>query len=341
MPPTLPDYSTTPQIVTPELPKKSLWRTLLLIMATIIALSCIVLFVTVQQFAKAPADFPAGTTIEILPGTGISAITKQLKASGIIKSDLLLYIVLLTQYEPENVKASTYTFTEPQDVYAIANKLVKGDFNSNLISFTHIEGERATHIAENAAKQLTDFSAREFMQLASTSEGKLFPETYRIPKEFTEQELYTLMLDTYEKNISPLRSKFATVNLSEEEIIILASIIEREANSVESMKMVAGILQNRLSIGMGLQVDASMEYILDKPLKELTAADLKMDSPYNTYIYRGLTPTAIGNPGLDAIKAVLEPTPSEFMFYITGDDGNFYYAKDFEGHKLNVSRHLR
>jgi UPF0755 protein len=66
-----------------------------------------------------------------------------------------------------------------------------------------------------------------------------------------------------------------------------------------------------------------------------------MDSPYNTYLYRGLTPTAIGNPGLDAITAVLEPTPSEFMFYITGDDGNFYYAKDFEGHKKNIARYLK
>ena len=84
-----------------------------------------------------------------------------------------------------------------------------------------------------------------------------------------------------------------------------------------------------------------MEYIFDKPLKELTAEDLKMDTPYNTYLYRGLTPTAIGNPGLDALKAVLEPTPSEYMFYITGDDGNFYYAKTFDDHRQNISKYLR
>ena len=295
----------------------------------------------VKNLAKPPANFPVAVNIEILPGTPITNITKQLKTAGVVKSDLLLYVVLLTYYEPKNVKASTYYFDEPLDVYGVAQALVAGDFDTNLVSFIHIEGERATHIAKNAETKLINFSAREFMQLASTSEGKLFPETYRIPKDFSEQQLFDLMLATYEEKVAPLRTTFTSNILSESDIIILASIIEREANSTESMKMVAGILQNRLSIGMGLQVDASMEYILDKPLKELTAADLKMESPYNTYLYRGLTPTAIGNPGLDAIKAVLEPTPSEYMFYITGDDGNFYYAKDFEGHKLNVSRHLK
>ena len=130
-------------------------------------------------------------------------------------------------------------------------------------------------------------------------------------------------------------------NLSEHDVVILASIIEREANSTTSMKLVSGILQNRLALDMALQVDASMEYILEKPLKELTAEDLKIDTPYNTYLYRGLPPTAIGNPGLDAIMAVLEPTPSEYMFYITGTDGEFYYAKNFDEHRLNIAKYLR
>ena len=293
------------------------------------------------MLTQPPSDFPVDTSIEIEPGTSISAITKQLESQRVVKSALLLYVVLLTNYEPENVKASTYYLDTPLSVFAVADMLVRGDFNANLISFTHIEGERASHVAKNAALQLTNFDAAEFMMLASTSEGKLFPETYRIPKDFTEAELLELMLETYEKNIAPLREDFKLVDLSENEVAILASIIEREANSIESMKMVSGILQNRLRIGMGLQVDASMEYILDKPLKELTAEDLKMDTPYNTYLYRGLTPTAIGNPGLDALKAVLEPTPSEYMFYITGDDGNFYYAETFDEHKVNIARYLK
>lgn len=340
MPPTVPDYTTEENIfVSP--PKKSRLGLFVLITLAILLIALMSVAVYVRALALAPTDFPVGTTIEIEPGTSISAITKQLAEGHVVKSALLLYVVLLTNYEPENVKAGAYHFDTALSVFDVAATLVAGDFDANLISFTHIEGERASHIAENAAQELTNFSAEKFMLLASTSEGKLFPETYRIPKDFSEQELLDLMLETYEKNIAPLRNDFKLVDLSENEVVILASVIEREANSVESMKMVSGILQNRLRIGMGLQVDASMEYILDKPLKELTADDLKMDSPYNTYIYRGLPPTAIGNPGLDALKAVLQPTPSAYMFYITGDDGTFHYAKTFDEHKVNVARYLQ
>ena len=92
---------------------------------------------------------------------------------------------------------------------------------------------------------------------------------------------------------------------------------------------------------MALQTDASIEYVLDKPLNELVPSDLEIDSPYNTYQNPGLPPTPIGNPGLEAIKAVLYPTPSKYLFYITGNDGNFYYAKNFDQHRLNIARYLR
>ena len=105
--------------------------------------------------------------------------------------------------------------------------------------------------------------------------------------------------------------------------------------------MVSGILQNRLRIGMALQTDASIEYILHKPLKDLTAADLEIDSPYNTYSHNGLPPTPIGNPGLTAIKSVLEPTPSNYLYYITDTNGEFHYARTFEEHKTNISLYLR
>lgn len=298
-------------------------------------------YLYVQKLAQPPENFPSNIPIEVLSGSSISAITKQFKQAGLIRSDLLLYFVLLTSYEPEEVKASTYIFSEPKDVYEVAETLVKGDFDSLLESFIHREGEPVKEIAFNAEANLTNFSASEFIVLASTSEGILFPETYRIPKTFTPLELYTLMTETYEENLEPLRDKIKASSLTEEEVIILASIIEREANSTTSMKLVSGILQNRLALGMALQVDASMEYILEKPLKELTAEDLKIDTPYNTYLYRGLPPTAIGNPGIDAIMAVLEPIPSTYMFYITGNDGEFYYAEDFDQHRQNISKYLR
>jgi len=141
--------------------------------------------------------------------------------------------------------------------------------------------------------------------------------------------------------MAPLRDQIASSSLTEEQVIIMASVIEREANSPESMGYVAGILQNRLAIGMYLQVDASIEYILNKTLAELVPEDLKIDSPYNTYTNPGLPPTPIGNPGMTSILAVLNPTPSNYLFYITGNDGTFYYARTFDEHRVNIARYLR
>ena len=110
--------------------------------------------------------------------------------------------------------------------------------------------------------------------------------------------------------------------------------------------MVAGILLSRIVLGMPLQVDAAMEYALATPLQELLPGELalqirELDSPYNTYKYKGLPPTPIGNPGLTAIEAVLNPKNSDYLFYITGIDGEFYYAETLEEHNQNIARYLR
>lgn len=298
-------------------------------------------FLAIDFLAQAPADFPTGEVITIPPGSGVKSIATLLEEKHIVQSHFLLYAVIYWYHDPKALKASTYRFSEPTDVYAVAQKLVTGDFVSNLIHFTHPEGERATEIAVHAKNILSNFDIDTFLRLAVPQEGKLFPDTYLVPPDFSATDLVKTMTDEYVKNVSPLRTKIASSTLTENEIITLASIIEREANSPESMRMVSGILQNRLKIGMALQTDASIEYILNKPLNELTAKDLEIDSPYNTYSHKELPPTPIGNPGLVAITAVVEPTPSEFLYYITDHDGNFHYAKTFEEHKINVARYLK
>ena len=198
-----------------------------------------------------------------------------------------------------------------QDIFEFP--FTQGDFDTNLVRFTHFEGERATILAERADKTLQNFDAEAFLRTAIPLEGKLFPDTYFIPLSFTEEDLLNLMLATFEEKTAPLKDDIQNHNLDLEEIIILASIIEREANTPESKKLVSGVLQNRLETGMPLQADASIEYVLNKPLSELTPEDLEMESSYNTYLNKGLPPTPIGNPGLEAIVSVLEPTESQFF----------------------------
>lgn len=291
-------------------------------------------------------DFPLDTAITIESGTEVRAITEILAAEGVVRSSALLYYVLAFFYEPTNIKASTYVFDTPLTTFAVASRLSEGDFNTNLVRFTHIEGERASLLATRATDVLPDFDSAEFMRLASSSEGKLFPDTYFIPATYNEQELFTLLRDTYTERIEALRPLFETHTLTEDEVIVLASIVEREANTTESMRLVAGILQNRLAIGMALQADATIEYALETPLGELPPGVLaenlrELDSPYNTYLYANLPPTPIGNPGLEAIMAVLEPTDSDYFYYITDDSGQFYYAETFDQHRVNIERYLQ
>jgi len=288
-----------------------------------------------------PSDFVSGATFVVEPGSPTKLIINNLKESGFVRSELVTLVALRLNFQGESLKAGTYTFNEPLTVPALLKYLIAGEPKSDLLRLTFIEGESAVSYGRRASAVIPDFDVAAFVDQALLHEGRLFPETYLVPKDFTPEQLLTVLLETFDANTANLTEAITKSEFTLEEIIILASIVEREANSEESMRLVSGILQNRLEIGMALQVDASMEYVLDKPLSELTPEDLELDTPYNTYLYPGLPPTAIGNPGLLAIDAVLNPTPSPYFFYVTGTDGNFYYSVDFEGHRNNIERYLR
>ncbi len=335
----------SPEIETIQEPDtRSLSRRFLPISFAILIL--IVLFTGANYFyikhLNLPTDnFPVGKPITIEQGTGVKAITEILQEDGVVKSKSLLYYTLILFHEPTSVKASTYIFEKPLSTYEIAKRLTEGDFDADLVRFTHFEGERVSLLAKRASVVFPNFNVDSFVATATAYEGKLFPDTYFIPADFTDEELFTLMLETFDEKLAGLKEKISKHELSLDEIIVLASIVEREADSPESKRMVSSVLQNRLEIGMPLQADASIEYILDNPLKELTPEDLKIDSPYNTYLNTGLPPTPIGNPGLEAIEAVLEPTESEYFYYITDDNGDFYFAKNYDQHLLNIKQYLR
>jgi UPF0755 protein len=289
----------------------------------------------------APATFPLETELIIPSGMTTAEITELLHIKGYIRSPLALYLVLFAFHDPHDVKASTYIFSQPLSAFALAQRLLLGDYGNDLVRFVHYEGESRTRLAERAVAVLHTFDPDVFMKITDGMEGKLFPDTYLLPKNYTAEELAILLHQTYEQRITPLRPAILDSALSEDEVVTLASIIEREANTLESKKIVAGIFLKRLAIGMPLQADATMEYVIGKPLSELTATDLDRQSPYNTYLNPGLTPTPIGNPGLSAIQAVLEPTATEYLFYLTGNDGRFHYATTYAQHQRNIDLYLR
>ena len=264
-------------------------------------------------------------------------IGDMLKKQGYIRSALLFRLFIRLSNEPVVVRAGSYVFPEVLSTQEIIRTLTNGTAPTPTRAVTFPEGFSVYDMRDYIGDALSSIDTES----AVAYEGFLFPDTYFVSPYETFEELISRMRALYEEKIAPLRERIRSSNLTEEEVVILASIIEREANDEQSMRMVSGILQNRLQNDFPLQVDAVFTYLLGKTSAELTLDDLALDSPYNTYIHTGLPPAPIANPGLMSINAVLDPLPSEYLFYLTGNDGAFYYAKNFEEHKRNKARYLR
>ncbi len=288
-----------------------------------------------------PPNFPSGEVVTIEPSS-LRVLADTLYEVKLIRSPSIFLLRTYLVKDQGPLQAGSYIFSEPVGVLEVIKQLQNGENGARIHRLTHPEGRTIAHLAEQLDTLLPDFDTQHFLAITTNDEGVLFPETYFIAPQATPESIRELLYSTYQERV---RDAYATEieshSLTELEILTLASIIEREANTPESKRMVSGILQNRLAIGMPLQADASIEYVLDKPLAELTPDDLTIDSPYNTYVNRGLPPTPINNPGLNAIKAVLEPSATEYLYYVTAPDGIFHYAKDFDEHRQNIQRYLR
>ncbi|MCR4285769.1 MAG: endolytic transglycosylase MltG [Candidatus Kaiserbacteria bacterium] len=283
-----------------------------------------------------PSNFPIATNIAIAEGMTVSEITEVLKEHAVVRSSTYLYGLLLKKYDGVYVQAGTYTFEKPMTAEEVATAITEGDYLAPTLRITLPEGFRARDIYSFLPNNFEQMPIEFFEE----NEGYLFPETYFISPDMDTSVLKELLLTTAKERHSEIIGDEGTNVLTSDEIIILASLIEREAKDYESKKMVSGILQNRLNANMPLQVDAVFDYLLDKESGELTLDDLAIDSPFNTYTHTGLPPQPISNPGEESIRAVLEPTQSNYFYYLTSSDGEFHYAKSFEEHKRNKTKYL-
>lgn len=320
--------------------KRSFWsqsRLLVISVGILVAFGIIALW----WASRPPANFPINSPVTISRGLTASGIASLLEESGVVRSELLLYMIITWRYDPSALQAGTFVFDRPLSVGQVANRLATTPGAASLMVVTLPEGYTVAEFASLAATALPDFNSEEFIALGKENEGYLFPDTYYVPADFTATELFELLTATHEEKTGELKSEMSLHPLGEYGVLTLASLLEREANDEESMRTVSGILQKRMEEGMRLQVDASLEYVLNRPLHTLEPEDLEIDSPYNTYLYDGLPPTPIGNPGLQAIRAVLYPMETEFYYYLTDENGTFHYAKTFDEHRENIAKYLQ
>ena len=178
---------------------------------------------------------------------------------------------------------------------------------------------------------------------ASHLEGYLFPDTYRIYEKTTADEIIELMLYNFDKKLTlDLREEIAAQGKTLDEVVIMASIIEREVQTPEDMRMVSDILWRRLEAGYRLEVDSTLNYILPEHERKaaLTDNELSLNSPYNTYKSAGLPPTAISNPGFNALYAAVHPIPNDYWYYLSKSTGETVFAKTYEEHLHNKASYL-
>jgi UPF0755 protein len=292
---------------------------------------------SVSQTDKEPSIFI------VRKGDGVKTIASKLSQEGLIRSSTAFFIFVKVQGIERDLQAGDYRLTKSMSTPDIARELTHGILD---VWVTTLEGWRVEEIATKLAKEL-DIPESEFLKVAR--EGYMFPDTYLIPRDASAAAIADIFIANFNKKITPQMLEDAKkTGLTLDEIVVMASIVEKEGKTQDDRPVIAGILYNRLHEDMPLQVDATLQYILGYDSLEKTwwrkaiaDADKKINSPYNTYKYIGLPPSPIANPGIDAIMSAIYPKGTSYLYYIHDSKGLPHYAKTLEEHTQNVATFLR
>ncbi len=294
---------------------------------------------TYAFFHFPPKNFPLGQVVTIKSGESLQEITETLYREHIIRSPLVFRTTVILLGGEKKVKAGDYLMDTKEGPADLAYRFVNGRFHLEVAKITIPEGWNIFEISDYLSKNLINFNKKTFTSLAKNKEGYLFPDTYFVSPVAKPEKIIDMMNKTFENKIGTVHG-VSTSTRSLKEIMIMASILEEEARTTESRRIISGILWKRLDMGMPLQVDATFGYINGKNTYDLTVDDLKIDSPYNTYVYKGLPPTPISNPGTDAIFSAANPVKTKYLYYLSSRSGKMYYATTFEEHKKNRELYL-
>jgi UPF0755 protein len=279
----------------------------------------VLFFLFYYLFLSAPKNFPSGASVTIEHGMSLRSVSLKLKDQHVIRSRIAFEAFVIIFDKEKGIISTYYYFENKLPVYKIAERMVRGRHGMAPISVTIPEGFDVSQIANAFAEKLINFNKSEFLFLAEDLEGYLFPDTYFFLSTEGEKEVVASMSKNFEKKIAPLLPEIAISGKSEKNIVVMASIIEREAKGDTDRDIISGILWKRISIGMPLQVDAAPD----------------------TYKTKGLPDDPIGNPGFLSIKAAINPKNSPYLYYLHDKEGNIHYAKTFSEHVKNKLKYLK
>lgn len=310
------------------------------------------------------ASYAGNKIVEITPGMGSRKIGEKLKQERFIQSKWAFVFYVTLKNTASLLKPGTYTFA-PSSIPTIARDLESGANRENVITIpegwtvrdisdllaargipvadafeTNISGPDHTALRER-------FSFIRALPPRSGIEGYLFPDTYKIFQDSSGQDIAAIMVGNFDRKITPeLRAEIEAQKKRLHDVIIMASMIEKEVPADSDRKLISGILWKRLALDIPLQVDATLTYIKKQQGAQTDAdgkvyiIDTKIDSPYNTYRYHGLPIGPIANPGMSAILAAIHPTKSPYLYYLSTPDGHTVYSKTLEEHNIAKAKYL-
>ena len=286
----------------------------------------------------------------IPPGQGIDTIAKRLKTAGLIRSASAFKITVVKNSIASRIQAGDFRLRPSMDLETIAQELTHGTLD---VWVTLLEGWRREEIAHKLEQEFVardaEFNPVAFLESTRGQEGYLFPDTYLLPRDASATAIAAIIRGTFDKKVDLSQNQSG---LTSKQVIIIASIIEREVRTDQDRPLIAGILIKRLQNDWPLQADATVQYAIgtkdcrqrtgecDWWKASLTKADLTINSPYNTYQNQGLPPAPIANPGLASINAALTPQSSDSWFYLSDLKGQIHYAQNIEGHNANIRTYL-
>lgn len=288
-----------------------------------------------------PPATPSSPRFVVEKGESLSSISSRLEETSLVRSRHFFISYLLLRGWTQRLQAGIYQFDSPLKSTQIAQALLSG---KNDYTLTVLPGWRREQVALALPLSLR----ADFLNLTATQEGRLWPDTYFFPATWSADQITLRLSTAFEEKLSSLQKKYSSNFLTSQETLILASLLEREGKTLAEKRIIASVLLNRLSLGMPLQVDATVQYAKDSlylPQDSsywlpITLQEYQLDSPFNTYRSPGLPPSPICSPGLDSLEAAFNPASTDYFYYLTGKDGQTYFAKTLDQHQQNIQKHL-
>jgi len=291
--------------------------------------------------------------VDVASGLSPHAIGRLLVQAGVVRDMLSWRIAVWRTGAAMTLKAGEYRFVEPMTPAEVVGMLARGDVYMRTVTFPegltirqmaevyeHAGLGRASAFAE-AARNVGLVSAMD--PRARDLEGYLFPDTYSLSRRASAADLIRRMVSRFEAALAAdLREAARARGLGVREIVTLASLVEKETARPDERPLVAAVYHNRLARGIALQCDPTVIYALEQRGRfngNLTRADLSIDSPYNTYRYRGLPPGPIAAPGLASLEAAARPAPADYLFFVSRNDGSHAFAVSLRDHNRNVQQY--